>query len=119
MLLTLESAQQSFAWWRSARVSRREPILTKLWQQVQSLLTCYPSSQVCRALRLSGSPIKQHCKKRTQGSDEVFLSVTPSLMPFSAPEPCEIKLQCGDKLLMLSLNADQLPQVLPAFKALL
>ena len=76
-MLSLEEVVESFETWRASRSSRKEKIPTILWDKVARIYSSYNHSTLCRALRISGSQLKDAMK-----ADGFAIIKTPLVDPF-------------------------------------
>jgi hypothetical protein len=81
VLLTLEVVAEHFQEWRSGK-KNGERIPERLWREAVSLVDSYGVSQVCRALRLSGTDLNERRgvkgigeRRRSAASKSPFVEV--------------------------------------------
>jgi len=71
---TLESVAKQFEHWRASR-QKRDRIPRHLWQAAAELCTDYPTTQVCRCLRLSFADLKKHLPAQPNDAPAKFLKI--------------------------------------------
>jgi len=84
--LTLETAAEHFAQWRSNK-KKGERIPEKLWGEAIDLVDRYGVSQVTRTLRLGGADLNKRRgivstgrRRRSQGTKAAFVEVEPAVV---------------------------------------
>ncbi|WP_133309597.1 hypothetical protein [Parashewanella spongiae] len=90
-----------FAHWRINKPSRGTKIPNTLREQAISLLEHYSSSQICTALRISGSQFKQWCQVSNSAesiTDFIELPNLPEVIKPNSPVKLELNLSNGDNI---------------------
>ena len=120
--LTLEEVSEHFERWRTHK-TKGERIPESLWFEAIKLVSDYPLSRVCRALRLSATDLKRRktalCAGKElafPGSERSFVeidraivdramrpSVTPGLMEMERPDGLRLRFQPANNADMLAL----------------
>lgn len=120
--ITIEAVEESFNQWRAHRSSLAEPIPDSLWSMALSLYPEHKRSEICDALRLSGSQFKRRLEKSIPGlAQEGFVLASPvqAAIPSAPCQAIEISSAGKERTLRLSVDVHALHQLLPQMGALL
>ncbi len=141
-MITLETAKIAFDTWRIERSNTSVPFPTTLWDMVKQLLSAHKKTEICKTLHISSNQIKRSCAENLgsgQASNSLtaskinsqpqqiptcgdFVAATPAPQSFDPPTKeimSVLTLTSSNKTLQLSIPISALPDVLPAFGALL
>jgi hypothetical protein len=124
MLYTLEDVVKEFESWRQERISKKERIPSQLWHKTKSLLPHYKRSHIQRALKISGQQFNEQCLSHKQGNDVLqtdgFVAgvIEPAINKDEHCQ-CELTLKGLRKSLLLKVNIQQLPKILPLLEGYL
>jgi len=128
-MINLESTKTAFDTWRAAKTKTNTPVPTELWNMVAQLLVTYERAEICRALGITSSQIKQYCialpanknheLHSVHSVDNNFVEATPTLTARKNDEAAELTVKGETKSLHLYLPASMLKDVLPVLGKML
>lgn len=110
--MTLDELKGKFSDWRANKKNLSEPVPPQLWADILVLLKDYPSSVLCRELKITYGQLKNKGlieeKPATQLKSTDFLKIESTLRGFG-----ELTLQGEKRALHLKIELSSLGQVLP------
>ena len=110
--MTLDELKGKFSDWRANKKNLSEPVPPELWADIQVLLREYPSSRLCRELKITYGQLKNkgliERKPTAQLKSTDFLKIESTLRGVG-----ELTLQGEKRSLYLKIELSSLGQVLP------